>query len=68
MATAAAIIALLVMLYKGIKSLWFHQEIISRYLQDREWAAQDGGYVDVKEKLTDLKGLTKVIPTGSGNG
>ena len=60
LATAAAIIALLVMLYKGIKKLVvFIREIISRYLQDREWAAQDGGYVDVKEKLTDLKGLTK---------
>ena len=57
-ATAAAAIALLIFIYKGIKKLIsVIKDIISRYLTDREWMAHDGGYVDVKEKLMDFKDL-----------
>ncbi|NLO81971.1 MAG: DUF4129 domain-containing protein [Clostridiales bacterium] len=57
-AGVAAAIALLIVLYRGLKKLvLFIKDMILKYLQDREWVAQDGGYVDVKEKLMDLKDL-----------
>jgi hypothetical protein len=52
----AVILALLLIrvIYKGIKKLL---AALAKALGNRELLAQDGGYVDMKERLVDLKGL-----------
>lgn len=48
--------ALAVALYRAIRGLI---RLLARWIQEGEWVEADAGYVDVKEKVADLKALSK---------
>lgn len=52
----ALIVAFAVVLYRATKKLI---KLLARWIREGEWMEADAGYVDVKEKVSDLKTLSK---------